>query len=260
MMPGLPGSDIDRDYEAFKTLFDDPRYRPDMLKIYPTLVIKDTKLYDEWRSGRYQPLTTEDAAELIARVKKITPPWIRIMRVQRDIPLPRISSGVDHSNLRQLAKQKLRESGSKCRCIRCREIGHSDIKVLPENIEIVRTKYDASNGVEEFITAEDVSKDVLVGLLRLRIPFEPFRPEIDGRTALVRELHVYGKMVPMGERSEGSWQHLGWGERLMAESEKIASDDYDMNKMVVMSALGTKRYYMRLGYEKSGVYVSKELV
>ena len=259
MMPGLPGSSIKRDLQTFKSLFGDPRFRPDMLKIYPTLVIKGTKLYDQWKSGDYKPLTSEEAAALIASVKSITPSWVRIMRVQRDIPLPRITAGVDHSNLRQLAKKKLYELGERCRCIRCREVGQVMDPVDPDKVKIIHTKYLASDGIEEFISAEDLEKDVLIGLLRLRIPSEPHRIEIDSNTALVRELHVYGKMVPVGHRIKDSWQHRGWGEALMAESEKIAYEDYNMKKLVVMSALGTKRYFEGLGYKKDGIYMSKTL-
>lgn len=131
--------------------------------------------------------------------------------------------------------------------------------VDPDKVKIIHTKYLASDGIEEFISAEDLEKDVLIGLLRLRIPSEPHRIEIDSNTALVRELHVYGKMVPVGHRIKDSWQHRGWGEALMAESEKIAYEDYNMKKLVVMSALGTKRYFEGLGYKKDGIYMSKTL-
>jgi elongator complex protein 3 len=259
MMPGLPGSPPERDLEGFRTIFGDPRFKPDMLKIYPTLVVKGTRLYDWWKRGEYEPLSTEDATELVSRVMEITPPWVRIMRVQRDIPLPRIDAGVDMSNLRQLAEDRLAKRGGRCRCIRCREAGHSTMKADPERVEITHTVYEASGGTEEFIQAEDREADTLIGFIRLRVPHEPFRPEIDTHTGLVRELHVYGRMVPVGERRVDAWQHRGWGEALMAEAEKTAREGYDMRRMVVMSALGTKLYYARLGYEKVGVYVSKPL-
>ncbi len=146
MMPGLPGSSAERDIEGFRTIFEDPRFKPDMLKIYPTLVVKGTRLYDWWKQGKYTPLTTEDAADLVSRVMEITPPWVRIMRVQRDIPLPRIDAGVDMSNLRQLAEDRLIEHGGRCRCIRCREAGHSSVKADPERVEITHTLYEASGG------------------------------------------------------------------------------------------------------------------
>jgi len=259
MMPGLPGSSLEMDLEGFKVIFNDPRFKPDMLKIYPTLVVKGTRLYDWWRKGEYVPLTTEDATELVSKVMEITPPWIRIMRVQRDIPLPKISAGVDKSNLRQLAEERLEARRGRCRCIRCREAGHSMDKVVPNRIEITHTVYEASGGTEDFIQAEDREVDTLIGFVRLRIPNKPFRPEIDTRTGIVRELHVYGRMVPVGERRGDAWQHRGWGEALIAEAENTAQEHYDMHKMVIMSALGTKLYYARFGYRKDGIYVSKSI-
>jgi elongator complex protein 3 len=259
MMPGLPGSNPERDLEGFKTIFEDPRFKPDMLKIYPTLVVKGTRLYDWWRRGEYTPLTTGDAAELVSEIMELTPPWVRIMRVQRDIPLPRIDAGVDMSNLRQLAEDCLEARGGRCRCIRCREVGHSSKKADLDKLEITHIVYNASDGTEDFIQVEDKEADTLVGFVRLRIPDEPTRLEIDSHTGLIRELHVYGRMVPVGERRSDAWQHRGWGEALMAEAEKTARERYDMRRMIVMSALGTKHYYARLGYVKEGVYVSKPI-
>jgi len=258
MMPGLPGSSAERDLEGFRTIFEDPRFKPDMLKIYPTLVVKGTRLYEWWKRGEYAPLETEEAADLVSRVMEITPPWVRIMRVQRAIPLPRIDAGVAMSNLRQLAEDRLIERGGRCRCIRCREAGHSSVKADPGRVEITHTVYEASGGTEDFIQAEDREADALIGFVRLRVPDAPFRPELDAETGMVRELHVYGRMVPVGERRGDAWQHRGWGERLMDAAEEKARE-LGMRKMVVMSALGTKQYYARLGYEKEGAYVSKHL-
>jgi elongator complex protein 3 len=262
IMPGLPGSSYEQDLEGFKTIFNDSRFKPDMLKIYPTLVVKGTKLYDWYNDGDYSPLLTNEAVSLVSEIKKMTPPWVRIMRVQRDIPVHQIVAGVDKGNLRQLAKRKLMENGDTCKCIRCREVGHrtrDGIEVRPNNLEIIKRTYDASEGIEKFISIEDPENDVLVGFLRLRIPSEKvFRPEIKGSTGLIRELHVYGWMTPVGVSGD-HWQHKGWGEVLMDEAEKIAYEEYDLRKMVVMSALGTKEYYYRLGYSKDGVYVSKKL-
>ena len=261
MMPGLPGSTPDRDLAGFNTIFDDPQFRPDMVKIYPTLVIRGTKLHDWWTQGRYRPMSTEEAVELLAQVKETVPSWVRIMRVQRDIPAPLIEAGVNKSNLRQLVWNQMRERGTRCRCIRCREVGHRAREgIEPDRLEMVRRVYDASEGVENFISVEDREADVLVGFLRLRIPSGGgHRPEVTPGSGIVRELHVYGRMAPVGERFTDSWQHRGWGEVLMAEAERITSEDYDFRKVVVMSALGTKRYYERLGYSRDGVYMSKYL-
>jgi len=263
MMPGLPGSTPERDLEGFRRIFEDPDFRPDMLKIYPTLVLRGTRLYDWWRQGLYRPMETDEAVELLAQVKAMVPPWIRIMRVQRDIPSKLIVAGVKKSNLRQLVWRRMRSLGLRCRCIRCREVGQRRLEGVepdPERIRVIHRVYEASGGLEDFISVEDPEADVLIGLLRLRIPSERVhRPELRGRTAIVRELHVYGPMVPVGERPHEAWQHRGWGEILMEEAERVALERYDAVKLAVMSALGTKPYYARLGYHRDGVYMSKWL-
>ena len=265
MMPGLPGSNIQRDLEAFSRLFSDPRLNPDMIKIYPCLVLEGTRVYEWWRKGEYAPYTTEEAVDLLVKMKRVIPPWIRVMRVQRDIPARLIVAGVKSSNLRQLVAEKLKENGERCRCIRCREVGHrmlrDGVKPSPEEIEISKQEYEASNGLEIFIPAEDPRNDVLVGYLRLRIPSEKaFRPEIARQKAsIVRELHVYGPMVPVGKRFLEAWQHKGYGSILLSEAEKISHEDYDLEKIAVLSALGTKQYYMRFGYARDGPYMSKLL-
>ena len=259
MMPGLPGSSPERDLEGFGAIFEDPRFRPDMLKIYPTLVVKGTKLYDWWKNGSYVPLSTDVAVGLVARMKEMVPPWVRIMRVQRDIPSTIIDAGVDKSNLRQLVREEMEGRGAACRCIRCREVGHrAGDEPDPEDLEVVRRDYEASEGTETFVSVEDRDADVLVGFLRLRMPSErAHRPEATPQSAIVRELHVYGRMVPVGSRLSEGWQHRGWGGVLMAEAERIASEEHGVGKLLVMSALGTKGYYERLGYRRDGVYVSK---
>lgn len=261
MMPGLPGSDFERDLEAFRLLFDDPRFRPDMLKIYPTLVLEGTELCEWWRRGEYRPLTTEEAIELIARVKESIPRYVRIMRVQRDIPSHLIVAGVKKSNLRQLVLERLRAEGKRCNCIRCREVGLRGIAADPGSAEISIQRYEASGGMELFISAELPREDALIGCLRLRIPSErAHRAEVSSRrSAIIRELHVYGPALPVGGREDGAWQHKGFGRMLVAEAERIASEEFDAEKILVMSALGTKAYYKRLGYDYDGPYMAKEL-
>jgi len=265
LMPGMPGTNFKRDLDAFKEVFTNPHFKPDMIKIYPCLVIKGTKAYDWWKKGKYEPYGTEEAAELIAEVKKIVPSWIRIMRVQRDIPAFLIEAGVNRSNLRQLVLQKLREQKTRCRCIRCREVGHrlltDKVKPDPNNIKISTIKEKVSKGEEIFISAEDPINDVLVGYLRLRIPSEKaHRPEIiPEATSIVRELHVYGLLVPVGRHIARAWQHKGYGGILLSEAERISKEDYDRKKVVIISALGTKQYYRRFGYDYDGPYVSKLL-
>ena len=265
LMPGMPGSNPARDLAAFKRVFTDPAFKPDMVKIYPCLVIAGTKAHSWYHEGSYKPYTTEEAAELIAEVKKTLPPWVRVMRVQRDIPAGLIVAGVDKSNLRQLVQQKLAEHGAKCGCIRCREVGHrkvvNNVTADLGSIQILTSRYQASEGQEIFISAEDPENDVLIGYLRLRVPSaKAHRPEIAAvPSAIVRELHVYGPLVPVGKHLAGAWQHKGYGAILLGEAERVAREDYGSEKLLVISALGTKQYYMRFGYSRDGVYVSKML-
>jgi len=266
MMPGLPGSNREKDIAAFRRVFADPAFKPDMVKIYPCLCIANTKAYEWYQKGDYKPYITEEAAELVADVKRFIPPWIRVMRVQRDIPSHLILAGVKKSNLRQLATEKLKRQGERCRCIRCREVGHrlavDNVKPELEKVSIQSFCYDASEGKEVFISAEDRENDVLLGYLRLRVPsVKAHRAEVTVTpSAIVRELHVYGPLVPVGQHLAEAWQHKGFGADLLKEAERMARDDFGLKKLLVISALGTRRYYRRFGYERDGVYVSKHLV
>jgi elongator complex protein 3 len=265
LMPGLPKSNYQKDLRAFKEVFLNSDFRPDMIKIYPCLVLKGTKAHEWYCEGMYNPYTNEEAADLIVEIKKTVPSWVRIMRVQRDIPAPLIVAGVKRSNLRQLVHEKLKKQGIRCRCIRCREVGHKmatgEVQVNPEKIKILTAKYAASEGEEIFISAEETENDALVGYLRLRVPSEKaHRPEINAEPCLVvRELHVYGSLVPVGKHLANAWQHKGYGSLLLAEAERITREDYNLRKILVISALGTKQYYKRFGYEYDGIYVSKTL-
>jgi elongator complex protein 3 len=263
MMPGLPGTDYEKDLESFRMLFEDPRFRPDMMKIYPCLVMEGTELYDWWKRGLYKPYDADEAEELIADVKEMVPPWVRIMRVQREFPVKQIQAGPKKGNLRELALMRLRERGKRCRCIRCREVGHWTLKekvqVQPNRIDLRKQEYDASEGDELFISMDEPENDVLIGYLRLRFPSEKaHREEIDASAAIIRELHVYGPEVPVGRRYRDAWQHAGFGRRLMAEAEAKAMDR-GARRILVLSALGTKDYYKRLGYNYFGPYMSKVL-
>lgn len=265
MMPNLFGSTYERDLDGFKRVFQDACFKPDALKIYPTLVLKGTKLYEIWRNGGYSPYPTEDVVKLIVGVKRMIPRWVRIQRVQRDIPSNLILCGVKESNLRQMVEDELRRQGVRCTCIRCREVGQTKLKLgLEPNLEDVKLRvkrYPASEGMELFLSYEDTKRDILIGFLRLRHPSEKaHRPEIrDKRAMLVRELHVYGPMVPLSARVKGGWQHLGYGEMMLKSAERIAKEEYDAKKVVVTSGLGVKEYYFRRGYVEDGPYVSKSL-
>ncbi len=266
LMPNLPGSTYERDLEMFKTIFEDERFKPDAIKIYPTLVMPNTKLHRLWQRGEYRPYPFERLVELIAEVKKLVPPWVRIQRIQRDIPANLIADGVKRGDLRVLVQERLKREGAGCRCIRCREVGHAQYKLglepNHESIELVVERYRASEGEELFLSIEDMKQDILIGILRLREPSgKAHRPEAKTtHTMLVRELHVYGPLVKVGKKAEMSdWQHRGWGERLLREAERISREEFDANKIIVLAGIGTRNYYRRFGYEREGPYMVKKL-
>jgi len=254
LMLGLPGSDPDRDAEMFQTIYEDEKFRPDSVKIYPTVVVPGTRLYRDYVSGRYRPYDLETLLELIAKVKAMTPPWVRIIRVQRDIPLPEVAAGPPVGNLRELVWSYMRERGLKCRCIRCREVGRyvlwSGEEADASGASLTRVTYEASGGTEVFLSVEDCARGILYGFLRLRIPSAmAHRWEIDRQTAIVRELHTYGPQTPVGERGAW-WQHRGIGSSLMREAERVAAEEFNCRKILVISGVGVREYYRRLGYRQ----------
>ncbi len=259
VMPGLPGSSRERDDASFAALFDDPSYRPDMLKIYPTLVVAPSELQRRWRQGNYEPLSTGEATQRIAAWKAATPPWVRIQRVQRDVPAQLIDAGVQKSNLRQLVHEYMEAHGQRCSCIRCREVGHRQYKQQTDtgDVDLVRRRYEANGGMEHFLSMED-ENGALVGYCRLRFPGRPHRPEIEDGDALVRELKVTGPLVPLGREADGAWQHRGYGHRLLREAERIAADA-DMQALLVLSGVGARAYYRNQGYHRRGVYMARQL-
>jgi elongator complex protein 3 len=253
IMPNLPGSDMESDRHMFGTLFADPRFRPDFLKIYPTLVTPGSEIENLWRKGGYTPYAEDELVDLIAYAKSLMPEYTRLSRIQRDIPARLIVAGSKHSNFRQLAQKRLRESGKRCRCIRCREIGRlpslaeSALKVL---------EYDACGGREHFVSA--VSDDSLIGFARLRFPSLTYHPELES-AALLRELHVYGSLVPVGKYAESEeWQHRRYGRALLLRAETIARDA-GFRRLAIMSGIGVRPYYRRQGYERRGPYMIREL-
>lgn len=262
MMPGLPGSNLEKDEKMFLELFENPDFKPDMLKIYPCMVVSGTKLYDEWKKGKFRPVSTSEAAELIAKIKENVPEYCRIMRVQRDIPSNVIAAGVDRTNLRQYIDEILRKQDKKCRCIRCREPRFSETKGklnAKTNAKIKVVPYEASGGMEFFISAEDEKKDVLLGFCRLRFPSQFLRKEITKDSALIRELHVYGTQQLIGsEKTKEAIQHQGLGRKLLAKAEEIAKKN-NKKKMVVISGVGVREYYKKLGYKKEGFYMIKKV-
>jgi elongator complex protein 3 len=268
IMPNLPGSDYLKDLDLFNELYSNSNYRPDMLKIYPTLVINGTELYDWWKKGNYTPYTDKELIDLIAKVKMNLPPFVRIQRIMRDIPATLIEAGCKNSNLRQLVQEKLREINETCKCIRCREFGFRKRKIDfnkigLEHIKLYRFDYDASQGKEVFLSYENKQDDYLIGYLRLRKPSEfAHRPELnDGKTMIVREIKVVGELVPKDLKPNvfTQIQHRGYGKLLMSHAEKISTDEFNAKKLAVISGIGAKSYFYDMGYKPDGVYVSKKL-
>jgi elongator complex protein 3 len=259
MMPGLPTMTPEGDISDFKKLFSDSQLRPDMLKIYPSLVIENTPLYEEFKLGKYTPYSDEDMIRVLTEVKKNVPKWVRIMRIQREISTKEIIAGPKAGNLRQIVHQNLAKQGLSCKCIRCREAGLSNKKTDRGELKLDRINYDSSGGKEVFLSYED-KNEYIYGFLRLRKPsVDAHRDEIKQDTCIVREIHIYGKSLKLGQKEENEIQHTGLGKNLMKEAEKISKEEFDAKRILVISAVGTREYYQKLGYSLYGPYMSKAL-
>jgi elongator complex protein 3 len=250
----------------FKKIYTDGDYMPDMVKIYPCVVNEYADLHELYKAGKYKPYTDKQLLDLITKIKKITPPWVRIARLIRDIPEESIIAGNKITNLRQLLQEQAKKDGWQCQCIRCREAGHqTELRI--KNYELRIRKYQASGGTEYFLSYESKDQKILYAFLRLRLPQNPlptspfvrgrgnYLPELQG-AALVRELHTYGEAVPLGQT--GQVQHLGLGKKLLAEAEKLALKN-GYKKIAVISGVGVRKYYEKFGYQLEGTYMVKNL-
>ncbi|MCB9358372.1 tRNA uridine(34) 5-carboxymethylaminomethyl modification radical SAM/GNAT enzyme Elp3 [Candidatus Woesearchaeota archaeon] len=258
IMPGLPGKDKhrisrERDIENFRQFFENEGIKPDMMKIYPCMVMPGTVLFDWYKKGLFIPLSTREAAEIIVEGFKFIPEYCRVMRVQRDIPTYVTSSGVDKTNLRQYVDEIAKKEKVIFRDIRAREIRQQSVKGTPE---IIVREYRANDGKEFFISSE--ADDKLLGFVRLRIPPRKLHKVIGDNGALIRELHVYGSAVEIGDDKAEKVQHKGIGKKLMAAAEKIAIEE-GREKIVIISGVGVREYYRKLGYEKEGPYMVKKV-
>jgi elongator complex protein 3 len=258
MMPGLPDENgirisRDMDIESLKRIFSDPDFRPDMLKIYPCMVMPGTRLKELYDQKIFEPLSTEDAADIISEAFRFIPEYCRVMRIQRDIPTYATTAGVGRTNLRQYVDELLFKKNINPRDIRAREI--KSIQTITEPQIIVR-EYFASNGKEYFISME--SEDKLLGFVRLRFPPRSLHPSITLTSALIRELHVYGPAIALGKVDSEKTQHHGIGKQLMQKAEEISKLN-EKNKMIVISGVGVRGYYKKLGYSQEGCYMVKEV-
>ncbi|MBI5135623.1 tRNA uridine(34) 5-carboxymethylaminomethyl modification radical SAM/GNAT enzyme Elp3 [Candidatus Uhrbacteria bacterium] len=281
MMPQLPGATAQKDIEMFRLLFDDPRFRPDMVKIYPCVVTPSAELYQWWKSGKYTPYSDNDLIETLITIKsQIIPRYCRISRLIRDIPSQHIAAGNAVTNLRETVQKIMRERGLTCQCLRCREVGHH--KGMGYRVQgIDRTEpfveeYEASDGKEYFLSFESEDREVVYAFCRLRIPTnseqEPVSkkqlyellPEIRD-CAFIRELHTYGQLVRLEsgiinhESEDGHVQHIGLGRQLMKKAEDIVKE-HGILKVTVIAGVGVREYYRKLGYELQGTYMVKQIM
>jgi len=259
-MPGLPGSTPDKDLELSKELFSDESFRPDGLKLYPTMVVEGTELERWHQDGRYHPYDDDTMINLICEIKAIVPKYVRISRVLRDIPSQFITGGLKDS-LRDIAKQRMKEQAIECKCIRCREYGHRVRDGWRIGVpQMVRMDYEASGGKEIFLSIED-ENETLFGLLRMRIQSKA--PVViggmPGNLALIRELHVFGPEVALNQQDSAAVQHKGLGKALLMEAERIASRELQAQRMVILSGVGAKEYYRELDYASQGPYMVRSL-
>jgi elongator complex protein 3 len=248
-MPGLPGSTPEHDLELSRQLFEDERFRPDGVKLYPTLVVRGSELESWYRDNRYRPYSDEEMIDLLMAIKVLIPKYVRIPRLMRDIPGKFIIAGSRDLALRGTIRKKMEQAGLRCSCTRCREYGHR----LRDGWAIgkpwlTRMDYETWGGREIFLSYED-NNETLFGLLRLRIK---------GEEAVLRELHIFGPEVPLKGRLEQAAQHQGLGERLLQEAERIARGDFKADRLSVLSGVGAREYYHSLGYRLEGAYMVKE--
>ena len=253
-MPDLPGSSPAKDLKMFKYVFESPDLQPDQIKIYPCVVNEHAELYKWYESGKYKPYSEKELLDLLLKIKLLTPPYIRINRLIRDIPEESITAGNKITNLRQYLQAELSKQGKACQCMRCREIkgDAGDIN----KAKLITREYQASDGKEIFLSYEFDNK--IYAFLRLRFNNDLNKnifPELIN-TSIVRELHVYGKMTPV--KDSGQVQHSGLGKKLMAEAERLTKKN-KLDKVAVISGIGVRNYYKKLGYTIEGTYMTKVL-
>ncbi|MDP3703046.1 MAG: tRNA uridine(34) 5-carboxymethylaminomethyl modification radical SAM/GNAT enzyme Elp3 [Candidatus Omnitrophota bacterium] len=247
LMPNLPGATPESDLETARSVFTDPEYQPDTIKLYPCVVIETAELYQWWKDGRYTPYDDETLIELLMDIKRLVPPHVRIERVIRDIPSTSIRAGCLVTNLREEVHRRMRARGLACRCLRCRQVRET----ADGTFILMRRDYPASGGRETFLSFEDTATDRVASFLRLRIA--------STGAGLIRELHSYGHHLPLHQRRGGAVQHQGFGQRLLQEAERIAREEFSVRRLAVIAGVGVREYYRKFGYELQDTYMVKEL-
>jgi elongator complex protein 3 len=257
MMPGMYGSTPKRDVEMFKLLFSDERFAPDLIKIYPCVVTDNSELFSLWKKGKYKPLSNKENKDLLTKIKALIPGYVRITRLIRDIPEESIIAGPNISNMRQILQQEKVH----CECIRCREV-RSDF-TAKDKIVLDRIDYNASNGKEIFLQYVSPDKMKLYAMLRLRIPPKnnPLATTIPALlgSALIREVHTYGKLARIDKTDLSSPQHIGLGKKLLLKAERIAKEEFSFTKVAIISGVGVRAYYEKFGYQLEDEYMTKKL-
>ena len=257
MMPNLLGSTITKDFKIFKELFDNPNFKPDLLKIYPCVVTKNSKLYNFWKQKKYKPYNQNQLTNLLIKIKQIIPRYVRIIRIIRDIPSSSVEAGNKISNLREMVKSEMQKKGLQCQCIRCRQAKIMECKT--QKLKLFIEKYKASEGMEYFLSIEDFKRKTLYAFLRLRIPYK-FTVNISAlnKAGIIREIHTYGKALEVGKKNKKAIQHFGLGKKLILEAEKITKN-LKIKKIAVISGIGVREYYRKIGYTLKNGYMLKFL-
>lgn len=255
-MPNLLGATPDSDREDFSRLWD--QLCPDEIKIYPTQLLANAELFKYWQRGEYTPYTTEQLVELIADIKPTIPRYCRVNRVVRDIPSENVVAGNKRTSLRLDVQKELTRRGTPCQCIRCREVRQQSVEATDLHMDDLVYK---AGGAEEHFISFVTLEDHLVGFLRLSLPGKE-TPEIkindlEG-AAIIREVHVFGQSLPMGAERDGAAQHAGLGTQLLKMAEKI-SLQRGYPHLAVISAVGTRHYYMDRGFTRGELYLIKNL-
>jgi elongator complex protein 3 len=255
-MPNLLGATPESDREDFARLWND--FCPDEIKIYPNQLLANAELYEYWQRGEFKPYTTQELIDLIADIKPSIPRYCRVNRVIRDIPSTNVVEGNRRTSLRQDIQDEMKWRGTRCECVRCREVRGKPVQ--PESLKLDDMVYQAGSAEEHFISYV-TPEDKLAGFIRLSVPGKDSpqtgMPDLDG-AALIREVHVYGQSLPVGAEKQGAAQHTGLGTRLLEKAESIAKA-HGFSRMAVISAVGTRGYYLERGFERGELYLTKNL-
>jgi elongator complex protein 3 len=256
-MPNLLGATPQSDLEDFERLWSDPALRPDELKIYPCMLLENAELYAYWKRGEFQPYSEEELVALLVDCKRQVPRYVRINRVVRDIPTTNVVAGMKKANLRQIAQQRMKAKGLRCQCIRCREIRRETVYEDELALRVTSYETDASN---EYFLSFERADERIAAFLRLSLPRPDIAhplPELAGH-AMIREVHVYGPAVPVGESSQGEAQHIGLGGQLVNKAKEMARAA-GFSRLAVISAIGTREYYSRHNFSLHGAYMTTQL-